>query len=203
MDNQQLESNVVEIEGYTGKYLVTCTGEIYSYSRNRMLKAKITKFGYKEVCLSNQENGKRNVKYISVHRLVAKAFVSNPNKLPQVNHIDGDKLNNQISNLEWCTSKQNIQHAWALGLSKPSRPNLGKNMVDAKSRYRNVIYIGKKNGFKAVLSRVINGKRFTKTRLFSIDRYGYNEAELLAAEAVNEFIDVYSEFADAPKLSLI
>ena len=53
-----------------------------------------------------------------VHRLVAKTFIINPNNLPQVNHIDGNKLNNAISNLEWCDNSYNQKHAYKLGLQK-------------------------------------------------------------------------------------
>lgn len=55
---------------------------------------------------------------MSIHRLVAKAFIPNPYKLPQVNHIDGDKTNNKVSNLEWCTASYNVRHAFAHNLRK-------------------------------------------------------------------------------------
>lgn len=202
MGNQQLES-MKDIEGYEGKYAITSTGKVYSYSRNRYLMPKVTKFGYYEVALSNQTDGIRNVKYKTIHRLVAETFLNNPSNLEQVNHKDGNKFNNHLNNLEFCTAKENIKHSWKLGLSTPSRPNLGKNVKNAKSKYRNVIYIGKKKAFRAVLTRIINGKRFTKTKLFNIEKYGYAQAELLAAKAVNEFIDTYPIFQDAPKLDLI
>lgn len=51
-------------------------------------------------------------KHLAIHRLVAKAFIPNPNNLPQINHIDGDKNNNKVSNLEWCNNGYNQAHAW-------------------------------------------------------------------------------------------
>lgn len=78
---------------------------------DKILKPSIHK-GYQVVVLCNK--GFRRT--INVHRLVALAFIDNPNNLPCVNHKDGNKQNNCVFNLEWCTHGQNEKHAWKLGL---------------------------------------------------------------------------------------
>lgn len=70
---------------------------------------------YKSVYYHDSRTGKQKKAY--VHRLVAKAFVPNPNNFPQVNHIDGNRLNNNASNLEWCTQQRNVDHAAQTGLA--------------------------------------------------------------------------------------
>lgn len=66
-------------------------------------------------------------KNYKIHRLVAKHFIPNPNNLLEVNHIDGNKLNNNVSNLEWCTHSYNNKHAYAIGLRKPNDKVKGEN----------------------------------------------------------------------------
>ena len=83
-------------------------GEVRNYTTKRIIKGCEKKNGYVEYCLQYQ--GKR--KYKLIHRMVAELYIPNYDNLPQVNHKDGNKLNNNVENLEWVTSKTNNIHAW-------------------------------------------------------------------------------------------
>lgn len=98
-----------DVVGYNGEYKVSDMGEVYSKRFNRPLKTYVTKSGYCRVKLYHNAKGKM----FQVHRLVAEAFIKNPLNKPQVNHIDGNKLNNSVANLEWCTCHENLVHACA------------------------------------------------------------------------------------------
>lgn len=95
-----------EIPGYSN-YLVSDFGDVYSKESKKKLKNSISKFGYARVTLY-KSNGEKHK--IMVHRLVALAFIDNPQNLPQVNHINEDRLDNRAVNLEWCSSSYNINY---------------------------------------------------------------------------------------------
>lgn len=98
-----------DVEGYEGKYQVSNWGRVRNAKRNIIIKPYLNHKGYEKVSLSRGTKGNTNKH--RVHRLVAQAFIPNPNNLPQVNHKDGNKRNNSVSNLEWCTNAQNAHHA--------------------------------------------------------------------------------------------
>lgn len=97
-----------DIDGYEGKYQVSTWGRVRGTSG--ILKPYENHKGYLKVGL--QKNGKSNKH--RVHRLVAEAFLENPKKLPMVNHIDGNKQNNSVTNLEWTTDEENKKKAFML-----------------------------------------------------------------------------------------
>lgn len=135
------------IDGYEGIYEVSNFGRIRSldrhvkysngavaFTKGKILSPEITKkgVGYKRVMLCHHGKHER----VFVHRAVAKVFVSNDYDKPYVNHIDGNKLNNNFKNLEWCTISENTKHAVENGLIK-----LGEDRVDSKLTNDTVIKI--------------------------------------------------------------
>lgn len=97
-----------DIEGYEGLYQISNLGNVKSlkFGKERILKPGKNKYNYLQVVLTKQ--GK--VKGYLVHRLVAMAFILNPNNFREINHRDEDKTNNRVENLEWCDRKYNINY---------------------------------------------------------------------------------------------
>lgn len=118
------------IKGYEDKYMISENGDIVSLPRKcgfgtrkeERPRKQAVKRGYATCGLS--ENKK--LIYHLVHRLVANAFIPNPKNHPQINHIDGDKTNNHVSNLEWCDRSHNQVHARKLKLQGGERTNTAK-----------------------------------------------------------------------------
>ena len=110
----------VDIKGWE-RYQITDDGRVWSKITNRWMKLKPTEDGYLRVQLCGEHGERRQV---CVHRLVAEAFIPNPDNLPQVNHKDEDKTRNVVDNLEWCSSQYNntyndrhLKCAWKVKLS--------------------------------------------------------------------------------------
>jgi hypothetical protein len=106
----------------------------------KFLKLNITNSGYNQTQLFN-DNG---FKYFSVHRIVAQAYIKNPKNKPQVNHMDGNKLNNLMCNLEWMTASENQQHCSDTGLRVVSDKSRKASSINGKK-------CGAENGRKARL----------------------------------------------------
>ena len=113
-------TKIKEFEEYT----ISKEGVVYSLKNNKKLKPWINGKGYLQVRLYKDGKGydKR------VHRLVAETYIKNKENKEQVNHIDGNKLNNNVNNLEWVTNSENQKHAFQTGIHKkdPEKCNLSK-----------------------------------------------------------------------------
>lgn len=147
------------------KYLVSNKGNVLSLAkndgngnRNRILKPG-TRRGYKKVTLCKAGNTKE----LAVHRLVAEAFIPNPENKPFVNHIDNNRANNVVTNLEWVTHKENMEHSSKQGRQDECR-NLGAKAQKEISQARAI------NKFKKILGDLFISeeiiKEHSKTRRF-------------------------------------
>lgn len=118
-----------EVEEFNGAYLISNKGRLKSVKRgikwngtirhqeDKIMSQVINKSGYIEYQITY--NGKHYSR--KAHRLVAEAFIPNPAKKPQVNHINGVKTDNFVENLEWCTNRENVVHAYKNGLNKAAK----------------------------------------------------------------------------------
>lgn len=127
------DKNRVAVKGYEGIYEIDISGNVYCVLNDRYHRPHQMKFfdngtGYLRVAL---RNSKHECKKHYVHRLVAEAFIPNPEGKPNVNHIDCDTHNNSVKNLEWCTQSENIKYAVKLGRHKCNFVNRWKE-GDAK-----------------------------------------------------------------------
>ena len=156
-----------DIKGYEGKYQVSNLGRVKSLyykckmgynGKSKLLgiyKNRNNDYGYYFTPLN--KNGKH--KNFFIHRLVAEAFIPNPNNLPCVNHIDEDKSNNKVDNLEWCSYKYNVNYGTCKTRSmlKRSKPVIqytkeGEFVKEWRSIKEAETSIGKRNGIFACLS---------------------------------------------------
>lgn len=126
-----------DVEGYEGSYQVSNLGRVKSLERtiyigdkkrvlrNKILKLHTNSHGYLGINLHKD----KKIKRFSVHQLVARTAIKNSKNRKEVNHKDGNKLNNHYTNLEWCTRSENVKHSYKTGLT-PNRS--GKNNPNYK-----------------------------------------------------------------------
>lgn len=127
------------VNNYEYLYEVSNFGNVRTLDKRHHLKVKTqkkNKDGHMRVWLSK---GSKKTPYF-VHRLVAEAFIPNPENKPVVNHIDGNPSNNHVDNLEWATRSENDLHAFRLGLRKPSNGGTNKHVVRIDRYGNEVVY---------------------------------------------------------------
>jgi hypothetical protein len=157
-----------DIVGYEGLYKVSNFGRVKSSNYNHTGEEKVLKpvkhaNGYLYVDLWKNNKKKR----FSVHRLVMQTFIENPLNKPYINHIDCDRQNNCVDNLEWCTAEENMQYASKLGRlksvengKKSSKPVIAINLTTKKEIYFNSQNEAARqlNLYQGSINRVLKGK---------------------------------------------
>lgn len=135
-------------------YEVSSNGRVRNIKTGRIMKTNISDKGYERVSLR-----KDNKPYTKpVHRLVGDAFFDGDHDGLDINHIDGNKTNNFVGNLEWCTRKENIQHAYATGLKEEPRRTKVR-VVETGRIYNSVLECSKDTGCdRSTIHKCLNGK---------------------------------------------
>lgn len=143
-------------------YEISKNGEVRNKNTKKVLKGRPSKSGYLQVSIKNDTTKKFTNKY--THRLVAEAFLDNSENKKEVNHIDGNKFNNTLSNLEWVTPSENQKHRHLIGLTKTSNRKIGvfnKEGVLLKE-YNSIIEASNDIGSPRVsIDNVLQGRRKT------------------------------------------
>lgn len=116
-------------------YEISSYGRVKNVNTGKILAQNLLKSGYFSIRICNPSRNKKM--HIIIHKAVAYTFIPNPQNLPEVNHKDGIKTNNNASNLEWCSSSYNQKHKYAMGLYNPEKTR-GENNVQAKLTQKDV-----------------------------------------------------------------
>lgn len=147
-----------DIKGFEGYYQVNQFGKIFSIRKGIYLKTQINNSGYELVHLSI----KKNRRAMTVHRIVAIAFLYNPESKECVNHIDGCKTNNNISNLEWVTKSENMKDLFAKGRGEKTKVKARERMKSVGFNYG--FHNSQKNLSKATPIKVLYKGRIVSFR---------------------------------------
>lgn len=174
-----MEEVYKDIEGYEGLYQVSNLGNVKSLNYSKTKKENVLKPGIRNGYLKVDLCKNKTRKTYSVHRLVAQAFIENPNNLPMINHKDECKTNNVVSNLEWCTQKYNSNYGTRnerLGkaISKANTNNPKHSKAVAKSLTNN------QKISKAVGAFKYGELVFTFPSTQEAHRQGYNSGAVVA-----------------------
>lgn len=148
---------MVSVENYSS-YGITENGQVWSYKSNKFLSQRYDKYGYLRVTLMNDD---KKMKTELVHKLVALAYIPNPDGKETVNHKDENKENNCVSNLEWMTRQENLNYG-TRGQRQSDKVSKPVRCIETGIIYKNTLVASKEIGISATsIYNCINGKSKT------------------------------------------
>lgn len=171
-----MKNGWVDILGYEGGYQIHPDGHIKALARTisrgrgilqkrkeRIMKIHNNADGYPQVRLRNLNGDRRT---ISVHRLIATTFIPNPNHLPEVNHINAIKTDNSIHNLEWMSHKENVCHAFGLGIGNINQKVMASNGIVYESiqSAAEALHLGSGHVYDVLNGKLKHARGFTFRR---------------------------------------
>ncbi len=177
------------IKGWESLYSITQTGEVYSIRNNKFLKSRLSMDGYKRVCLC--DDSKRYE--FRVARLVADAFIDNPENKPQVNHIDYNRINDYVDNLEWCTNLENSLYSF------------DADKFEKPENYKVYTFTNVYNGNRFSIIGITNvAKQFgCSNKNFKALIYKYANTEMYIKQGIFKGLRIDSEYLKVQRLSLL
>lgn len=159
-----------DIIDWENLYEVNEYGDVRNKKTNKLIKGDTNNAGYQRVCLYNGNKKKRMFR----HRLVAIHFLTNDKNLEQVNHIDGNKKNNHVSNLEWCSQKENELHKIKLLKSENYKPF----EVEYDNGYKEVFELKSDLAEKLGLSKTTI-KHWLQNKYVTMNKYGIKSIQYI------------------------
>lgn len=148
---------MVSVENYSG-YGITSCGKVWSYKSNKFLSQRYDKYGYLRVTLINDD---KKMKTELIHKLVALAYIPNPDGKETVNHKDENKENNCVSNLEWMTRQENLNYG-TRGQRQSDKVSKPVRCIETGIIYKNTLVASKEIGISATsIYNCVNGKSKT------------------------------------------
>lgn len=169
------------------QYSVNKNGDVFSLRSNRLLYGWLNFSGYRTISLTNDDGV---VLQRPVHRLIAEVFIENPENKSQVNHKDGDKLNNKLENLEWCTPRENLVHAYDTGLTKGKTSSNG---IYLDGEYEEFTVDVCEDDVHVICKLISDGYR--DVDIARMTPFGRRHINLLRHNKVAEYRDIVSQYS--------